>query len=348
DVTGEAIWLRCDAHQIVEALSSLIVKVAEDVGATTFALEALDDVPRPYVSLVFKGSPAHAERIDVGGDQVLPGLKPPLTLRDALKSHRSELQLREIGDGRVRLGFELLSPMEQHADLGAVSPIKPLDFYDFKLLERAAPGAADHNTPLRDATFVVFDTETTGLEPSKGDEIISIAGVRVVNGRILMGETFDTLVNPGRSIPARSTAVHGITDSMVKDALPISVQLKRFHRFVGDSILVAHNAPFDLRFLDLKEDVTGLRFDGPVLDTVLLSAIVHDHTDQHTLDAVAERFGVTLPPDKRHTALGDAMATADVFVRMIDLLQFNGITTLKQALEASERLQNIRRKQSKY
>ena len=218
-------------------------------------------------------------------------------------------------------------------------------FYDFDLFDQAL----DRNflaTPLSDLSFVVFDTETTGLEPSRGDEIVQIAGVRVLNARLLAGDRFDELVNPAIPIPRASTRIHGISDEMVAGKAPVAEILRRFHAYVGDAVLVAHNAAFDMKFLKLKEPALGVAFDHAVLDTLLLSVFLQPNHVTHTLDAIAHRFGVE--SRNRHSALGDAVATAEVFVKMIHALEARGIRDLGEALEAADRVQEIKRLQERF
>lgn len=221
------------------------------------------------------------------------------------------------------------------------------EFYDFSLFDQDR-SVEQSNRPLADLTFVVFDTETTGLRPSKGDEIVQISGVRIVNSTILDKEEFDCLVNPGFPIPQNSIRFHGITDDMVISAPPAAQALKQFHAFADGAVLVAHNAAFDMKFLRLKENECGVTFDHPVLDTLLLSFVLQPNHSAHTLDAIAARFGVQIPVGARHTALGDARATAHIFIRMLNSLPHQGITTLKDAVHASNQVFEIRKMQEQF
>jgi DNA polymerase III subunit epsilon len=159
--------------------------------------------------------------------------------------------------------------------------------------------------------------------------------VRILNGRLLAGETFESLVDPQRSLPEASVAVHGITREMIAGQPTIDAVLPRFRRFAEDTVLVGHNAAFDMRFLQLKEAQTGVRFEQPVLDTLLLSAVAHPEQASHSLDEIATRFGVTV--FGRHTALGDALVTAEVFLRLVPVLAERGIQTLGEARAAAEK-----------
>lgn len=219
------------------------------------------------------------------------------------------------------------------------------EFYDFSLFEVQYSGR-DLDKQLTELDYVVFDTETTGLNPSRGDRIVQISGVRLVKGSPT-GEEFNTLVNPGMPIPASSIRFHGITDDMVVDAPPVSDAVRSFAKFVEGSVLVAHNAAFDMKFLRMQEGGSGIELNNPVLDTLLVSFVLQPNHSAHTLDAIAARFGISISEDVRHTALGDARATAEVFMKMLPVLRRNGLATLGRVIEASNRVFHIRREQER-
>nr|WP_255732335.1 3'-5' exonuclease [Ruegeria sp. Ofav3-42] len=255
------------------------------------------------------------------------GLEVACTLTSIDGTQSYSARLKPLGDAP---GYMLI--FEDSAANIAPEAARPL-VYDFNLLSAASDDAFE-SLALRDLCFVVFDTETTGLLPHK-DEIVQIGAVRVVNGRIVDGERLDLLVNPGIPIPTASTKVHKISDRMVQGAPDIAEAGRVLHQFACDAVIVAHNAPFDMAFLRRHAKRMNVEWNHPILDTVLLSAVLFGASDKHTLDALCERLGVTIPEDLRHTALGDAVATAEALVRMLPMLQARGMTTFGLVIEAT-------------
>ena len=345
-MTGIPHWLRGDSYTLLELMDHLIRKVHESTGATAFDLEAATGEHHVYLDAIWSGRPIAASALESWLDATLTGTPGALTARDIIEHHKSELwsEPHREGFARLRMPLPAAAAPALRNDRHPL-PARP-EFYDFGLLDRPVNLEKKGGQPLKSLTYVVFDTETTGLKPSEGDEMISIAGVRVVNERILTGESFSRFINPGRPVPRQSTRFHGITDEMVRDMPPARIVLPQFQNFVEGAVLVAHNAAFDVKFLKLKETECGVSFDNPVLDTLLLSVFLHDHTPDHTLEGLAARFGIGV--EGRHTALGDALVTAAIFLRMIDLLEAVGVRTLDEAMEASDRMVRVRARQAKF
>jgi DNA polymerase III subunit epsilon len=333
-LVGMPLWLQADSHSLILALEHLIRAVANYVGKSAFDIEALPGENYGYVEVAWEGAPIPSAAIESWLDEPLKGTIANRKARQILERHGSDLWSKPRGDGGACLRLPLRLPARPQI-VSIEPPIAPRpEYYDFDLFKVTDTALAD--TPLKKLRYVVFDTETTGIRPSEGDELIAIAAVRIVNGRILTGETFERLMNPGRSIPVSSVRIHGITEDMARDKPPARIVLPQFKNFVGDGVLIAWNAAFDMRFLELKQDEAGVRFDNPVLDALLLSIYVSDEPIDHSLMATAERLGVVVTG--RHTALGDAMATAAIWVRLLDLLEARGIRTLGQAFRISSRL----------
>ncbi|CAA7617988.1 exonuclease domain-containing protein [Magnetospirillum sp. SS-4] len=331
-VIGLPVWLHGDSHSLVLAVESLVRRTADQVGAVEFDLSAGGgeaDEGGAWVEFAWAGGMVEPALIDRWLAQPLAALGG-MTVGDVLQHHAGARLRQDRLDGGGALRLPMRRGIEQHGRARQPLPGRP-EFYDLSLLEQGGDAGALGGRPLRSLTYVVFDTETTGLHPSQGDRIVSIAGIRIVNGRILSGESFNRIVNPGRPIPAESVQFHGITDDMVKDKPPVEVVLPQFRNYIEGSVLVAHNAAFDLKFLRMREQEMGLRFDNWVLDTMILSNFLDGPELSHSLDAICERYGIEITD--RHTALGDAMVTAAVLLRQIEALEARGIDTLDKAFK---------------
>jgi DNA polymerase-3 subunit epsilon len=336
------LWLHLDSHAIVQALTQLVGSLRQALGLCEIVLELSEAGRFARLALCWQGSPIDAERLHEWEAQVysLGADGRSVTLGEMLEHHGAEIwsQADRTPDnpgGQHRLWVQL--PTTQPEQRSAPPPVssRPV-YYDFDLFHQAGQSAALDETPLTKLTYTVFDTETTGLAPSDGDEVISIGAVRIVNGRLLEQECFDRLVKPRRAVRPESQLIHGITPAMLAEQPPLEQVLPAFARYAEDTVLIAHNAAFDMRFLALARPRTGVRFDHPVLDTLLLASLVQPghRGGEHRLERIATRLGLDVVG--RHTALGDAIVTGEVFLRLLPLLAERGVLTLKDAREASQ------------
>ena len=182
---------------------------------------------------------------------------------------------------------------------------------------------------LNDITYVVFDTETTGLNPNDGEELIEIGAIKVKNNQVI--DRFDELIKPSKLIPEKISEITSITNEMVKDKDTELNVLKRFITWIGnDSVLVAHNANFDLSFVKmayLKYDL-GL-FNYTVIDTLGISRFLTPYERYHNLTVLMQRYDVTWDESKHHRADYDSEGTALVLYKLIDKLKEKDINTLE-------------------
>jgi DNA polymerase-3 subunit epsilon len=200
----------------------------------------------------------------------------------------------------------------------------------------------DTNASVDDVEFVVFDTESTGLKPEKGDELLSIAGIAFRNGRVDLSKSFYELISPTGKVPPESIVIHSLTPARLEDLPQASEVLTRFFEFCGGDILVGHHAAFDARFISftLKEHF-GITLVNRVIDTAAIARSIDEMEDpvrfsmdegKHIgLDTLAKRFRIEMPD--RHDAYGDAFATALVFQRQIGIHKAKGNNTVKYLMQ---------------
>lgn len=337
------LWLKLDSFSLLQTLTYLAQRLHDEFDVKVLGLRlTTGEAQRARLDLVWTGKVMSTETVMSWemDPMTTASESSSLTVRDVVLRHGGEFWF-ERDRVRQQAFFRFLLPLapaaaaQEEMDAAFVRGGSRPEYYDFDLFASTESSHALDDRRLAELTYTVFDTETTGLNPTGGDEIIQIGAARLVNGKLLRNESFEQLVDPLRSIPAATIPIHGITPDMIVGKPTIDEVLPAFHSYARDTVLVAHNAAFDMRFLQLKEQQTGLRFEQAVLDTLLLSAVVHPNQESHRLEAIAERFDITVIG--RHTALGDAMVTAEVFLKLIPLLADMGIHTLGQAREAAHK-----------
>lgn len=337
------LWLKVESFSLLQVLVYLAGRLKDEFAVKFVQLRlntAASSAGKAQLDLIWTGQAMSTETV-MGWEMDTmrtAGEATRLTVRDVIERHSGAFWF-ERERARHQAFFRLLLPLANPQEQAEKAALLPSDsrpeYYDFDLFKTTELTRSLDDRPLSELSYTVFDTETTGLNPSQGDEIIQIGAARIVNNKLLKQESFEQLVDPKRSIPEAGIPIHGIRPEMVLGQPTIDQVLPAFHAFAQDTVLVAHNAAFDMRFLQLKQVQTGSVFDHPVLDTLLLSALVHPNQDSHRLEALAERFNVTIVG--RHTALGDAMVTAEAFLKLIPLLAEKGIHTLGEAREASQK-----------
>lgn len=336
----ESLWIKVDSFSLLQALLYLVNRLSEEFEVREVRFRLTSAGRLAHLDLIWSGQAMSTETVMNWELEPMrfDGESSPLTVRDVVDRHGGEMWL-EREKVRHRAFFRILlpaaNPQEQvDQDLLVRGESRP-EYYDFDLFKWSEKSHELDDRLLSELTYTIFDTETTGLNPSEGDEIIQIGATRILNGKLLRQESFEQLIDPRRKLNPESIPIHGIQPEMLVGQPTIGKVLPAFHAFASDTVLIAHNAAFDMRFLQIKEKSTGLVFDQPVLDTLLLSQVLHPNQESHRLDAIADRLNLHIVG--RHTALGDAIVTAEIFIKMIPLLAEKGVRTLREAREAAEK-----------
>jgi len=337
---GESL-IKVDRFSFVYAILFLLkqLKNAKGIEHIVCRLSTTEQLTR--FDLIWKGTPLPLEDLQKWKEQelLIRGEGVRISLKNVIERHGAEIwsQTNTKTDPclRILLPSIITDGKKKEQWRTRISMENRPEFYDFDLFNQPGQVPELDDRPLSELAFTVFDTETTGLNPGAGDEIISVGALRIINNRLLYKETFEQLVDPKRFVPSESIRFHGIQPEMLEGQPTINEVLPMFHLFCEDTILIAHNAAFDMRMLQLKEKESKVVFINPVLDTLLLSAVVHSSHESHTLEDIAKRLGIRVVG--RHTALGDAITTSEIFLRLIPLLKKKDINTLKEARIASQK-----------
>jgi DNA polymerase-3 subunit epsilon len=335
----EPVRLRADSYAIARCHIFLIGQLRQFAHADDLALRLEASAGSVSLILEWTGAPLDMEALrEWGMRNVFTDLHgASMTLFEVIEAHSGAIWPQSVGvGGRNSMSIVLPSGEPEAAVVAKALEEDAADHaFDFGLGARGANNGSWIDVALSAINYTVVDTETTGLQPDGGDEIIAIGAVRIINGRILRREVFDTFVNPRVPISKESFTVHGISEDMVRGQPRIEDVLPALHSFCADTIIVGHNVDFDMRFLTNAAKKIGLEFNNPILDTLRLEYLVNRNQPDKDLSVVAERLGIAA--GGRHTALGDALTTAEVLLALMPMLEQAGYKTVGEAQVGSDR-----------
>ena len=197
---------------------------------------------------------------------------------------------------------------------------------------------------LEQSNFSILDTETTGLHVEKGDQIISVASLKVSDLKIDEQNYLDELVNPNMKIPESSTKIHNITDEQVLSKPSLLEISEKILKFLKKSVLVGHNINFDINFL--KENSKGSQLADRMkviksIDTIYLTASLFPDLKNYELSNLCEYFNIKTDDQIRHSALGDCIITARLFLHLISIAQTKGIKNIANLMTLCSQGQNL-------
>lgn len=328
---AEDLWVNADGFALQRVVCTWAERLREEQDADALGLRITDSGRLLALDLTWSGTPVDTPTLHEWT------IKDDPSAADVITRHGGELWSgtdAELGGAYIRILLPRAQGAVVASDRFGRADRDWLSGYDFSLLTPSGADVEWADRPLNELSYTVFDTETTGLYPNDGDEIISLGAVRIVNGRLLRQETFDQFIDPQRSIPQASIEVHGITPDDVAGKPTIGEVLPSFAAYAADTVLVGHNVAFDLQFLKHKRQFADGLLRQPALDTLLLAVVAYPEEERHTLEVMATKLGVGVTD--RHSALGDALVTGEVLLKLLQVLADKGIHTLAQARAAAE------------
>lgn len=246
---------------------------------------------------------------------------------DAIESAKNLIkQAKEFGHPAVAItDHGVVQAFPEAMEQAAKSDIKVIYGVEGYFIDDTKKVLKEHNNLPLSQTFVVFDIETTGLS-SLNDKITEIGAVKIQDGKIV--DRYSQLINPERKLSPKIIELTGITDEMLQDQPPIEDVLPQFMEFVGDAMFVAHNSDFDTGFIKQNCQVLGLPYHSKAIDTVAISRAILTDLKSHKLNIVAKRLGIKL--ENHHRAVDDAQATAEIFLRFLEIFKEKGVQRLDQ------------------
>ena len=305
----KGMWVRCRGSIQNDTFVRDLVMIANDVNEI-----------KPVLRL--DTAPADEKRVELH-------MHTPMSQMDAVSSVASLVaQAKKWGHKAVAITDHAVAQSFPEAyNASKKNDIKLLYGVEANLVDDGVPIAYnDRDLPLEDSTFIVFDVETTGLS-AVYDTIIELAAVKIKDGEVI--DKFESFANPHHPLSATTIELTGITDDMVQTAPEINDVLHRYHKWVGDDILVAHNASFDMGFLNAGYQKAGIqKAANPVIDTLELARLLYPQFKNHRLNTLAKKFDIELT--QHHRAIYDAETTGYLLLKMLKDAVEKGITNHKQ------------------
>ncbi|MGM0827216.1 MAG: PolC-type DNA polymerase III [Bacillota bacterium] len=305
----KGMWVRCRGSIQNDTFVRDLVMIANDVNEI-----------KPVLRL--DTAPADEKRVELH-------MHTPMSQMDAVSSVASLVaQAKKWGHKAVAITDHAVAQSFPEAySASKKNDIKLLYGVEANLVDDGVPIAYnDRDLPLEDSTYIVFDVETTGLS-AVYDTIIELAAVKIRDGEVI--DKFESFANPHHPLSATTIELTGITDDMVQTAPDINDVLHDYHKWAGEDILVAHNASFDMGFLNTGYQKAGLpKATNPVIDTLELARLLYPQFKNHRLNTLAKKFDIELT--QHHRAIYDAETTGYLLLKMLKDAVEKGITNHNQ------------------